>query len=91
MHAGIHVNAGGSPPRLGYREIDSEAVVHSRVVVDSLSVALQESDTLLIPLRKRRITEAHLHGIGIQGIATARLVVDTARRKGLGVEIDLAG
>lgn len=92
-----------------------DAVARCRIVVDDRVVALNESDTLLIPLRERRISEDRLSdelgdvitgskparrspqditlfnsvGIGIQDVSAARLVVDAAREKGLGVDIDV--
>ncbi|MFM9371921.1 ornithine cyclodeaminase family protein [Streptomyces sp. Da 82-17] len=115
LRAGMHINAVGAPPRPGFRELDSDAVARCRIVVDDRTVALNESDTLLIPLRESRISEHQLAdelgdvitgakparrnpqditlfnsvGIGIQDLSAARLVVDAAREKGLGVDIDV--
>jgi ornithine cyclodeaminase/alanine dehydrogenase len=116
FHPGLHVNAVGSPPRSDHREIDTEGIVRSRVVVDSLALALQKSGDLMIPLAEAAITSAHFAvdlgqvvlgrrpgrespdqitlynsvGLGAQDIATARLAVAVARRKGLGSELDLS-
>ncbi|HZZ64364.1 MAG TPA: ornithine cyclodeaminase family protein [Candidatus Baltobacteraceae bacterium] len=59
--AGQHVNAAGAsvPP---FRELDTEAVVRSRVFVDSRESALREPDDLLAPLREGRITQQHILG-----------------------------
>jgi alanine dehydrogenase len=56
---GLHVNCVGAPPRRDYREIDSEGIRRSRVVVDSLTVALQKSGDVLIPLSEGVITQHH--------------------------------
>jgi ornithine cyclodeaminase/alanine dehydrogenase len=113
---GLHVNAVGSPPRRDYREIDTEGICRSRVVVDSFMAASQSSGDVLIPLAEGAISETHFGdelgqiiirerpartdadeitlynstGIGIQDIVTARLVVASARRAGLGTEIALS-
>ena len=59
LHPGIHINAVGSPPRKDYREIDSEAIRLSHVVVDSYHVASHESGNVLIPLAEGAISENH--------------------------------
>jgi ornithine cyclodeaminase/alanine dehydrogenase len=113
---GLHVNAVGSPPRRDYREIDTEGICRSRVVVDSFRAACQSSGDVLIPLAEGAISETHFGdelgqiiirerpartdadeitlynstGIGVQDIVTARLVVASARRAGLGTEIALS-
>lgn len=56
---GLHLNAVGSPPRPEYREIDTEGVRRSRVVVDSVKVASHKSGDLLIPLAEKAIDRAH--------------------------------
>jgi ornithine cyclodeaminase/alanine dehydrogenase len=43
---GMHINAVGTPPRLGFRELDEHAVGASRIVVDDRLVAAAESDEL---------------------------------------------
>ncbi|GAA3208965.1 ornithine cyclodeaminase family protein [Actinocorallia longicatena] len=114
---GLHVNAVGAPPRADHREIDTEGIVRSRVVVDSRATALHESGDVLVPLAEGAITEEHFAdelgevligavpgrtgraqitlynslGVGLQDLAAARLLIDEARRRGLGTEIDLAG
>ncbi len=47
---GLHVNAVGAPPRPDHREIDSEAVLRSRLVVDTVHTAVHESGAVVIPL-----------------------------------------
>jgi ornithine cyclodeaminase/alanine dehydrogenase len=56
---GLHVNAVGSPPLIDHREIDSDAVVRSRVVVDSREAVALESGDLMIPLGAGEITAEH--------------------------------
>ena len=56
---GLHVNAVGAPPRGDHREIDTEGIKRSRVVVDSLPVARQKSGDVLIPLAEGAIDERH--------------------------------
>ena len=43
---GMHINAVGTPPRLGFREVDEHAVGRAKVVVDDRRVAALESDEL---------------------------------------------
>jgi ornithine cyclodeaminase/alanine dehydrogenase len=113
---GLHVNAVGAPPRSDHREIDTDGIRSSRVVVDSFAAAAQSSGDVLIPLAEGAISHEHFRdelgqiisgarparthpdeitlynstGIGTQDIATARLVVSSARRAGIGTEIALA-
>jgi ornithine cyclodeaminase/alanine dehydrogenase len=54
---GAHVNAVGSPPRLSYRELDTKAVVRSRVVVDSRESVREESGDLMIPVAEGALSE----------------------------------
>jgi alanine dehydrogenase len=58
---GLHVNAVGAPPRPDHREIDSEGIRRSRVIVDSRAVALRKSGDVLIPLAEGVISETHVH------------------------------
>lgn len=58
---GVHCNVlGQHDPRT--REVDSDAVVMSRVVVDSMSQALNEKGELLIPLAQGLIAHDHILG-----------------------------
>jgi ornithine cyclodeaminase/alanine dehydrogenase-like protein (mu-crystallin family) len=58
---GSHVNVvGAATPDC--REVDTAAVVRSRVFVDRRESALHEAGDLMIPLRKRAITEEHVLG-----------------------------
>jgi ornithine cyclodeaminase len=56
---GAHVNVVGAATP-GCREVDTAAVARSRVFVDRRESALHEAGDLLIPLRERAITEAHV-------------------------------
>jgi ornithine cyclodeaminase/alanine dehydrogenase-like protein (mu-crystallin family) len=58
---GVHCNIMGQhDPRT--REVDADAVVMSRVVVDSLSQALNEKGELLVPMAQGVITRDHIMG-----------------------------
>ncbi len=61
LASGSHVNAVGAsvPP---FRELDTEAVVRSRLFVDWKESALAEADDVRIPLQERAITESHILG-----------------------------
>jgi alanine dehydrogenase len=56
---GIHINAVGAPPRNDYREIDTEGIARSRVVVDSVQVVSRKSGDLLIPVAEGAIDAHH--------------------------------
>ena len=113
---GVHVNAVGAPPRAEYREIDTDVIRRSRVVLDNRAVALGESGALVhaldagvdlahvrdelgqvivgqVPGRTgaRQLTLYNSVGLGIQDLATARLLVGRARAAGLGTEVPLTG
>jgi ornithine cyclodeaminase/alanine dehydrogenase-like protein (mu-crystallin family) len=61
LEPGMHCNVMGQhDPRA--REVDSEAVATSRVVVDSLAQAWNEKGELLIPLAEGRIAKDHVLG-----------------------------
>jgi ornithine cyclodeaminase/alanine dehydrogenase len=115
LRPGTHVNAVGAPPRPDYREIDTDVIRRSRVVVDSRAVAVAESGAvrhaiaegvLELPhvadelgqviartvagrLDDAQITLYNSVGLGIQDVATARLLVGIARSKNLGTEVAL--
>ena len=58
---GSHINAvGASLPEA--RELDTEAVVRSRLYVDRIESARNEAGDYLIPLTEGRITESHVVG-----------------------------
>ncbi|MFI6340439.1 ornithine cyclodeaminase family protein [Streptomyces sp. NPDC050535] len=54
---GQHINAVGAPPRPDHREIDTEGVVRSRVVVDAYATARTKSGEVLIPLAEGALSE----------------------------------
>ncbi|MGH8428627.1 MAG: ornithine cyclodeaminase family protein [Gammaproteobacteria bacterium] len=58
---GTHINAVGAsvPP---FRELDTAAVVRSRVFVDRKETALVEADDVRIPLQENAIGEDHIRG-----------------------------
>ncbi|RAJ85103.1 MULTISPECIES: ornithine cyclodeaminase family protein [unclassified Streptomyces] len=56
---GQHINAVGAPPRPDHREIDTEGIARSRVVVDSYDTALAESGDMLLPVAEGAITTDH--------------------------------
>lgn len=113
---GLHVNAVGAPPRPDHREIDSEGIRRSRVVVDRRDVAWRESGDVLIPHAAGEIDADHFAvelgdvingtrpgrrsaaeitlynsvGLAVQDMAAARIVLDRARAKGVGQQIDLS-
>ncbi|MFJ3958008.1 ornithine cyclodeaminase family protein [Arthrobacter sp. NPDC090010] len=53
---GQHVNAVGARPRPDHREVDSEAMRRSRVVVDSLDTAVAKSGDLLLAIQEGALT-----------------------------------
>ena len=61
LSPGAHVNAVGAsvPP---FRELDTVAVVRSRLFVDSRASALAEADDIRVPLREKAIDENHIAG-----------------------------
>ncbi|WP_299542108.1 ornithine cyclodeaminase family protein [uncultured Streptomyces sp.] len=114
---GLHVNAVGAPPRPDHREIDTEGMRRSVVVVDAYDTALAKSGEVVIALAEGAFGPEHVRrelgdvltggcagrtspeditlfdsvGVGLQDLAAARLLIDGARARGLGVHIDLAG
>jgi len=58
---GTHVNAIGAS-QASARELDSDAVVRSRLYVDRRESALKEPGDILVPLREGRITADHIVG-----------------------------
>lgn len=58
---GTHVNAAGAslPP---FRELDTDAVVRSRLFVDRKESALAEAEDVRAPLREKVIGEDHIRG-----------------------------
>jgi len=61
ISAGAHINAiGASVP--GYRELDSRAMVMSKLYTDRRESLFSEADDFLIPLKEGAIKEDHLKG-----------------------------
>jgi len=59
LEAGMHINAVGTAMPTA-RELDTEAVVRSRLFVDRRESALAEPGDILIPLQEGAITPAHI-------------------------------
>lgn len=59
--AGAHINAVGASLR-DARELDTDALVRSRLFVDRRESALNEAGDVLIPLAEGAITDAHILG-----------------------------
>jgi ornithine cyclodeaminase len=59
LRPGAHVNAIGAF-RPDMRELDDQAIVRARVVVETREAALAEAGDLLIPLGEGRIDESHI-------------------------------
>jgi alanine dehydrogenase len=58
---GTHINGVGSyTPHM--QEIPEQTILRSKVVVDSLSAALEEAGDLIIPLEKKLLSKSHIHG-----------------------------
>lgn len=58
---GMHVNAVGAPPRPDHRELDSEAIRRSLVVVDDLASALDRSGEVCVPIAEGVIAATDIH------------------------------
>jgi alanine dehydrogenase len=114
LKAGTHINGVGShSPKA--RELPTEVVVNSRIVVDSIAANLSECADIMLPIEEGRLSaeqvdteighvvagikpgrrssdEVTLYksvGIGLQDVATARLVYQRAKAQGVGVEAAL--
>jgi ornithine cyclodeaminase/alanine dehydrogenase len=59
---GLHVNAVGARPRPDHREVDTEAIVRSRVFVDSLPTVQQKSGDIVIPIAEGALRLDDLEG-----------------------------
>jgi ornithine cyclodeaminase/alanine dehydrogenase len=59
LELGMHINAVGSH-NPNTRELDTEAVRRSKVIVDSREAALKEAGDLLIPISERAIASDHV-------------------------------
>ncbi len=58
---GLHINAVGAPPRPDHREIDTDGIVRSLLVVDDRAAATSRSGEVCIPIAEGAITTAHIH------------------------------
>ncbi|MBI5166602.1 MAG: ornithine cyclodeaminase family protein [candidate division NC10 bacterium] len=71
LHPGTHINAiGAFTPET--REVDSEAVLRSQVVVDSYQGAWAEAGDVLIPLKEGKITKDHIYAELAEVVAGAK-------------------
>jgi ornithine cyclodeaminase len=71
LKSGVHINGIGSyTPDM--QEIPQETVKRAKVVVDSREAVLAEAGDLIIPLKKRAISEDHIHG-EIGEVASGRI------------------
>jgi alanine dehydrogenase len=61
LKPGVHINAVGSH-RPDDREIDSATVARAKVVVDSREAIMAECGDILLAIRDKAISEAHIHG-----------------------------
>ncbi|MFE7327001.1 ornithine cyclodeaminase family protein [Streptomyces sp. NPDC057565] len=59
---GLHVNAVGARPRPDHREVDTEAILRSRVFVDSLPTVRQKSGDIVIPVNEGALRFDDLEG-----------------------------
>jgi ornithine cyclodeaminase len=117
LQPGAHVTSVGLNPQ--GREVDTEAVMKSLVVVETREAALASglggSNELKWPIREGLITEAHIHaevgeivagskpgrtsaeqitlyksvGVAVQDAVAAQLVLEAARRQGVGREFEI--
>ena len=58
---GLHVNAVGAPPRPDHREIDTNGIIRSLLVVDDRAAATSRSGEVCIPIAEGAITADHIH------------------------------
>lgn len=91
LRPGTHINAIGSF-RPDARELDDEAILRSKVVVDSREASLAEAGDIVIPLKANAINETHIYAeIGeiITGKKLGRISDDEVtlfKSVGLGVQ-----
>jgi ornithine cyclodeaminase len=88
---GVHVNAVGAALPTA-RELDSDAVVRSRVVVDRRESALAEAGDLLIPMSEGVIAGEHILGelgeVLLGAVAVRESPADRTLFKSLGLAIE---
>lgn len=58
---GLHVNAVGAPPRPDHREVDTEGLRRSLVVVDDLPSALDRSGEVCVPIAEGAMRAEDIH------------------------------
>jgi ornithine cyclodeaminase/alanine dehydrogenase len=58
---GLHVNAVGAPPRPDHREVDTEGLRRSVVVVDDMASALERSGEVCVPIADGAMTASDIH------------------------------
>ena len=58
---GAHINGIGSHS-VDARELDTETIVRSKVVVDTMDAAMAEAGDILTPIAEGAITQDHIHG-----------------------------
>jgi ornithine cyclodeaminase/alanine dehydrogenase len=58
---GLHVNAVGAPPRPDHREIDTQGICRSLVVVDDLASALDRSGEVCVPVAEGAMVATDIH------------------------------
>jgi ornithine cyclodeaminase/alanine dehydrogenase-like protein (mu-crystallin family) len=60
LQPGTHINALGSSLR-DHREVDSETIANSRIVVESMEAALSEAGDIIIPINNGEIDESVIY------------------------------
>jgi ornithine cyclodeaminase/alanine dehydrogenase len=61
LKEGAHVNGIGSHS-VDARELDTQVIVRSKVVVDTMDAAMAEAGDILTPIEEGAITQEHIHG-----------------------------
>jgi ornithine cyclodeaminase/alanine dehydrogenase len=69
---GLHINAVGAPPRPDHREIDTDGIMRSLLVVDDRAAATSRSGEVCIPIAEGAITSDHIHAELGQLVTRAR-------------------
>jgi alanine dehydrogenase len=71
----------------------AQAIAEGAVTADHFRLELGDVLAGLVPGRQapEQITMFNSVGVGLQDLAAAKLLIDEARRRGMGTEIDLAG
>jgi ornithine cyclodeaminase len=91
LEAGMHINAVGSSVPVT-RELDTEAVVKSRLFVDRRESAVNEAGDFLFPLKEKALTEAHIQGeigdILLDNIRGRESQTDITLFKSLGLAVE---